>query len=174
MLQSWRFRPALLIVLASTALGQTPALPQSRTRTTPRPEAVADTRLLMEGINLPNYQGLERLLGQKPTAPEAWAFARGQALLIAETSNLLMLRPPRSQGRATWMDQAAALRESATRLARGAASGDYERSRASLREVANNCNRCHQIFRVDSRFTPFKEQPNDAKPLPRRPSAPQP
>jgi hypothetical protein len=120
----------------------------------PKQEAVAETRLLMEGLNQANYRGLERLLHDKPTDVEAWTFARGQALLIAETGNLLMLRPPR-RGREAWMDHAAELREAASAVARAAAKRDYERTRNAFRDLAGTCNRCHQSFRVNVRLDPF-------------------
>ena len=73
--------------------------PPSSTRLTPKLEAVAETRLLMEGLAQANFRGLERLLAEKPGEVKTWTFARGQALLIAETGNLLMLRPPKAQRR---------------------------------------------------------------------------
>jgi hypothetical protein len=108
----------------------------------------------MEGLNQANYRGLERLLKDKPGDVEAWTFARGQALLIAETGNLLMLRPPK-RGQDAWMEQAAELREAASALARAAARRDYERSRNAFRDLAGTCNRCHQSFRVNVRLEPF-------------------
>src|SRR5262245_51093607 len=78
--------------------------PQPRNTTfTPKFEALAETRLLMEGLAHPNYRSLNKLLKQKPADVETWTFARGQALLVAETGNLLLLRPPRNNGRDTWM-----------------------------------------------------------------------
>ena len=71
----------------------------SQPRIQPKPEPIAETRLLMEGLNLANFRGLERLLTARPASTDAWTFARGQALLIAETGNLLMLRQPRAEGR---------------------------------------------------------------------------
>jgi cytochrome c556 len=130
-----------------------PASSQLRRRA-PKQEAVAETRLLMEGLNQANYRGLERLLRDKPGDVEAWTFARGQALLIAETGNLLMLRPPK-RGQDAWMDYAAELREAASTLARSAAKRDYERSRNAFRDLAGTCNRCHQAFRVNVRLDPF-------------------
>jgi hypothetical protein len=124
---------------------------------TPKPEPVAETRLLMEGLNQANYRGLERLLRDKPADVEAWTFARGQALLIAETGNLLMLRPPRGKGQDAWMDHAAELREAATALARTAAKRDLDRSRNAFRDLAGACNRCHQAFRVAVKLAPFAE-----------------
>ena len=139
-------------VVALALPGQAP--PQTGGKALPRPEAVAETRLLMEALNQANFRGLEKLLSQKPRDVEAWTFARGQALLIAETGNLLLLRPPR-QGQTVWMDRAADLRTVATRLARAAAAEDYDRSRSGLAELAKCCNRCHQAFRVPVRLSPF-------------------
>src|SRR5258708_2326017 len=93
-----RRRVFLLAGLVSFVFG-TDAVPQATQRPVnkpaPRLEPVAETRLLMEGLNQANFRGLERLLRQKPAEAEAWSFARGQALLIAETGNLLLIRPPR-------------------------------------------------------------------------------
>src|SRR5262249_30094245 len=122
-----------LLAITAALLLSTPAVPQGLrpnpgAKPAPRLEAVAETRLLMDGINQANFSGLERLLKEKPADGEAWSFARGQALLIAETGNLLMLRPPKNQGQDAWMDRARELRESATGLARAASAPHYARS----------------------------------------------
>jgi len=149
--------------LLSLALMNAPASPQTGARTTarfvPKLEPVAETRLLMEGVAHTNFRGLERLLSQKPADAEAWTFARGQALLIAETANLLMLRPPRNQGEQLWFERATDLRSSAAQLARSLANKDYERSRDGLTALANSCNRCHEAFRTPVRITPFAPPP---------------
>ena len=90
------------ILLAATPAA-TQAPPQKTARPVPRLEAVAETRLLMEGLAQANFRGLEKHLKQKPTEVEAWTFVRGQALLIAETGNLLLLRPPRNPGEPVWL-----------------------------------------------------------------------
>jgi hypothetical protein len=124
----------------------------------PKFDPVAETKLLMEGLNQANFRGLERHLKQKPADAESWAFARGQALLIAETGNLLLLRPPRGQAaQDAWMQRSTELREAAVALARHAGNRDYERSLAALGEVADRCNRCHQTFRVSVRVGPGAE-----------------
>ena len=145
-------------VLACIAMGFLPALLSAAPRPAapryvPRFEAVAETRLLMEGLAQSNYRGLEGLLKKEPADSEAWAFARGQALLIAETGNLLLLRPPRTaEGQDAWFQRATDLRNAAAALARSAGAQDYARSRAGLADVANSCNRCHQTFRVATRI----------------------
>jgi cytochrome c556 len=125
-------------------------------RSMPRLEPVAETRLLMEGLAQPNFRGMERHLQERPSDTEAWVFMRGQALLLAETANLLMLRPPRSsQAQAVWFDRALELRRLATDLARVLARRDLAASRSAFVEVANSCNRCHQSFRVPVEVVPF-------------------
>jgi hypothetical protein len=161
---------AVAMTLGTASHGAPPPAsrpPPPASRPLPRPEPVAETRLLMEGLNQANFQGLERLLRQKPTDTEAWVYARGQALLIAETGNLLLLRPPRNNGRAVWMERAADLRSTATGLARAVAAQDYDQSRAQLTKLAASCTRCHQSFRVPVRVVPFGNAADrDAEPVP--------
>jgi hypothetical protein len=140
----------------------------------PQMEPVAETLLLMQGINLPNFQGIEKLLKDKPQEPEAWKFLRGQALLIAENGNLLMLRPPHNAGEAVWLEHAAALRTNAAKLASVIAERDYIRSRAGLIDLASACNDCHASFRIAARILPFTDQPEPrrARPAPAPSTAP--
>ncbi len=145
-------------VSISTAAPQTP--PKPAPKPPPKLEAVAETKLLMVGLNQANFRGVEKLLAKKPGDAETWTFMRGQALLIAETGNLLLLRPPKNSGEEAWMDRATELREAASALARVAAARDYEQARKSLIQLADTCNRCHQTFRVPTRITPF-EDPSD-------------
>jgi hypothetical protein len=114
----------------------------------------------MEGLALANFRGLERLLQQKPADPQSWTFARGQALLIAETANLLMLRPPKGkgQGQDAWFDHATKLRQAGTDLAQATTNQDFVQSRQLLVSLANRCNACHTTFRVPVEITPFAQK----------------
>jgi hypothetical protein len=158
---------AVLSQAPSTPAPPRPADSTLQTRpaaVTPRFEAVAETRLLMEGLALPNYRSLEKMLKQKPADDDAWAFARGQAILIAETGNLLMLRPPRNQGRDAWMQRAMDLRQAAATVARAAGSRDLDASRKAFITMTGMCNRCHETFRVRARIGPAgKEVERDAE-----------
>jgi hypothetical protein len=146
---------ALWLLTGVRAVPQTQPTPRAGERFVPRLEAVAETRLLMEGLAQSNFRGLESHLRQKPESLDAWVFARGQALLLAETGNLLLLRPPKNQGRDTWQMRATELRDSATALARTISRRDHEGSRAALATVANACNHCHSTFQVSVRVVPF-------------------
>jgi hypothetical protein len=155
-----RFRVAVVAVAAACLLApvaQSQPAGGKAKQPAPKPEAVAETKLLMEGLAASNLRGLGKLLRDKPADAEAWGFARGQALLVAETGNLLLLRPPRTAtGQEAWQTHSADLRETATALARAAAAKDYPKARAALAGVANVCNRCHQAFRVPTRVDPFE------------------
>ncbi len=146
---------AALLAWAPAADIQQPAQPGAKV--TPKLEAIAETRLLMEGLAHTNFRGIERLLREKPAEAQAWTFIRGQSLLIAETANLLMLRPPRNQGQAAWFERAMELRKVASELGRIASTQNYAQSRATFVSLANTCNRCHQTFRVPVEIAPFAE-----------------
>jgi hypothetical protein len=150
-----RLAGTLLVCFVLVEAGQ----PQSKL------EPVAETRLLMEGLANPNFRGLERHLSQQPSEVKAWVFARGQALIIAETANLLLLRPPRSaQAQPLWFQRATDLRQKATTLAETLSKKDYAASRSAFVELANTCNRCHQSFRVPIEIAPFAPVPKTATP----------
>ncbi len=144
-----------LLLMAIPGLGQNSG--PAKVTVTPRLEPIAETRLLMEGLAQANFRGLERKLATKPADDQAWTFARGQALLIAETANLLMLRPPKNQGQTAWFERSMELRTQAAALAEVLGKKDYERGRAGLQQLANSCNRCHQTFRVPIDIAPFQE-----------------
>jgi hypothetical protein len=148
----------LLLLAAASGHGQVGG-PAPGTKVTPKLEPIAETKLLMEGLAHTNFRGIERILTDKPADIQPWVFARGQALLLAETGNLLMLRPPKNQGQPIWFERATDLRKQATQLALSLAQRDYTASRAGLQQVAGTCNRCHQTFRIDAEIVPFAQPP---------------
>src|ERR1700736_891058 len=141
MMKKWTFVAAAGVLLAGwPARSQNPP---AGAKLAPKLEPVAETKLLMEGLLHANFRGLERLLSQKAPDAQGWTFARGQALLIAEGGNLLMLRPPKTQGQQAWFERSMEIRSLATQLAQAVGRKDMERSRAGLQTLANSCNRCH-------------------------------
>jgi hypothetical protein len=146
-----------LCLFAPRSPSQVRERPASPAPTAPPPRLVpvAETRLVMEGLTKPNFDGLARTLRQKPADAEGWTFARGQALLVAESANLLLIRPPRTrQAQEVWAPRAVELREAGVKLAQAAGARDYVAARAGLASLTNACNRCHEAFRVPVRITP--------------------
>jgi hypothetical protein len=148
---------ALAVILLSGATLAAIGHAQPPAKLAPKLEPIAETKLLMEGLAHANFKGLEKILSQKPADPQAWIFARGQALLVAETANLLMMRPPQKEGQTVWFERATALRSRAAELAQTLAKRDFDRARTGLSLVADSCNRCHQAFRVPVQIEPFAE-----------------
>lgn len=147
-------RLGIVVLLAGAAF----ATAQSPPRAAPKLDPVAETKLLMQGLAHPNFKGLERILDKTPQENQAWTFGRGQALLLAETANLLMMRPPQKQGQDAWFERTAEMRTEATHLATNLGLKNYARSRAGLLAVAASCNRCHQTFRVNVQIAPFADE----------------
>jgi hypothetical protein len=140
-----------------------PGLGQNQGKIVPKLEPIAETRLLMEGLAHANFRGLERKLTMNPIDDQAWTFARGQALLIAETANLLMLRPPKNSGENAWMQRSMEMRGQAQQLAAILSKKDLEKAKAGMQSLAASCNRCHTSFRVPIEIVPF--QPPEPPPV---------
>jgi len=151
-------RLAIVIVLAA-ATGVQFGHAQPAGRVTPTLEPIAETKLLMAGLAHANFKGLERILSKQPGEDQAWTFARGQALLIAETANLLLLRPPRNPGESAWMERAMGLRSQAVQLAHAISKKDVEQARGQLEQLAVSCNRCHETFKVPVQIEAFAAAP---------------
>ncbi|HZZ80144.1 MAG TPA: cytochrome c [Gemmataceae bacterium] len=147
----------LFVALLLLGTSVVPGLSQNTggPRIVPKLEPIAETRLLMEGLAHSNFRGLERNLKKNPIDDQSWVYARGQALLIAESANLLMLRPPKNQGEPIWFDRSMDLRTKALALAQVLSKKDLDSAKASMRDLANSCNRCHQSFRVPVDIVPF-------------------
>jgi len=148
------FAGTCLCVLAGTVASQ-----QARkTDSSPRLEAIADTKLLMVGLAKSNMDGLGKTLKDRPADVEAWGYVRGQGLLIAETGNLLLMRPPKSrQAQDSWMIFSVAVRSLKKKIAKAAAAKDYPAARSAVASMSNVCNHCHEAFRVAERVIPLAD-----------------
>ncbi len=157
-------RPTLWLVFVPTAFvgltvipGPTSVQAQQK-KFEPKLEAVAETKLLMEGLANANFQGLDKLLRQQPTKVQTWQFIRGQSLIVSETGNLLMLRPPKTEpARTAWFQKATNLRDAALAVAKSASQKDFNNTRVNFVKLANACNSCHRTFSVRVQITPFKK-----------------
>src|SRR5579864_188016 len=69
-------------------LQQSPLLPVPEGKLQPQQQSrlvpLAETRVLMDGINWPNFIALERELKRRPRDDRSWLAVRDHALLIAE------------------------------------------------------------------------------------------
>ncbi len=119
---------------------------------------IAETKLIMEGIIHNNFRALEKTLRGKPNGEEAWLIIRGQALLIAESGNLLLLRPPKNEGKASWYNQSLVLRNTAKLIGEYASDRKLIEVRDQFAKLSNVCNSCHQKFQVKESIHIFGEE----------------
>jgi hypothetical protein len=158
-------------------LQQSPLLPSPEAKLQvqqPRLVPLAETRVLMDGINWPNFIALEQGLKRPPRDDHSWLALRDHALLIAENGNLLLLRSPGKKSEA-WTDRAVALRTVAARLADAAAERNAGRSRQVLLELARTCDRCHDTFQTGVQIVRWTQQQGDTQSAaPAAPSVPPP
>src|SRR5829696_346264 len=110
-------RPLLLAGVAALVVPMAGSSQPARPVAPPRLEPVAETKLLMEGLAHPNFKAVDRRLKAEPADADEWKLVRGQSLLLAETANLLMIRPPKgARAEELWMGRATDLRDAAGKL----------------------------------------------------------
>jgi hypothetical protein len=141
-------------------LEQSPLLPNPDAKLQtqqPRLVPLADVRVLMDGINWPNFVALQQELKRRPRDERGWLSVHDHALLIAENGNLLLLRPPAKKA-GGWTDHAMALRSGAARLAQAAGDRNPERCRLGLLELVRTCDRCHDTYQTGVQIVRWLQQ----------------
>jgi hypothetical protein len=158
-------------------LQQSPLLPSPEGKLQvqqPRLVPLAETRVLMDGINWPNFIALQQGLKRPPRDERSWLALRDNALLIAENGNLLLMRSAGKKADA-WTDRAVSLRTVAARLAEASAEHNASRGRQVLLELARTCDRCHDTFQTGVQIVRWTQQQADGtSAAPAAPSVPPP
>jgi hypothetical protein len=130
---------------------------------TPPPPApfqpVADTKQLMISILEPAAEGYWDAVGSvddasgttffAPRSTEEWTRLRDNALLIAESGNLLMMAPRARDG--DWMAMARAMIEAGRRALAAAEARDTALVFDAGAEVYDTCARCHATYALQLR-----------------------
>ena len=145
---------SLLVVLTLVALGflstgsmslDTSASALAAPPTTgPQP---VDTSMhhFMEYVFEPNYKRLKASLASEPKDKQAWKGIKGDALTLAEATNLLMTRGPKQNGYA-WAPLSVAVRTRGSELYQAARKSDYTAARKAYTAMLTNCNACHEKY----------------------------
>jgi len=113
----------------------------------PLPARFAEVKMLMKGINGPNYNAIGAAIkGDGPQDDAAWAALFDQAALLNEVGHLLMDNERCPDG--TWKDAATALRVGATKVGQAAKAKDLEAARGGHKElVGGACGACHKAHK---------------------------
>jgi hypothetical protein len=133
--------PILLIISATMIKsGRTPT-PSTLSGSKAVESSVHD---FMESINKPAYQRLVACLSQDILDEDAWKAVLADSLLLAESGNLLLLRPIKDPQ--AWAVNATNVRESGTKLYESAMLKEITPVRLNFDAMLHDCDACHQQF----------------------------
>jgi len=141
-------RPALLLSVAvaglclpASLLGQTaPAR-----RAAAGPKAVATVMQVMEAMVIPASDAIFKVPVAPPKSDADWAVLRRQAVLLAESGNLLMVGP-RLRDRAAWMKTSIDMREAGAAALKAVTAKNVSALEEAGNLVAESCEACHAVY----------------------------
>ncbi len=111
---------------------------------TPKPVDV-NMHDLMEGMFQAPYRRLKTAMEKEPADPPAWKALRSDALILAEGSNLLLLRKPEKDV-ADWVKYSVASRDAGAEILKAAKNKDFAASKEAYVKMLDHCNACHKQF----------------------------
>lgn len=100
----------------------------------------------MEYVFMPAYKRLKAAYAAGPKDKATWRPIKAEALALAESCNLLLLRKPDEGSAEEWNAHAIATRAEATKLYRAAAKLDDAAARPAYEAMLQRCNACHKQF----------------------------
>lgn len=105
----------------------------------------ADMHEFMEYVCEPPYKRLKAALANPAPDNAVWKGVKSDALILAESGNLLIGRPPEKDA-ADWLKLAASVKDSGGALYRAAKKKDPAEARKQWELMLTNCNSCHKQF----------------------------
>jgi hypothetical protein len=111
-------------------------------------QAVGTMSELMVDIIYPASDAIFYVETRTPTTDAEWGELRGQALMVAESANLLML-PAYARDRTQWMDDARLMREAGAAAFEAAKKKDVAAVAAVNDALYESCTPCHQHYRAN-------------------------
>jgi len=128
-------RLAGLLLLALAALAQTPSAFQP----------VATVSQIMLAITYPYSDNLLYIERKPPQTDSEWNTLQNQALMLAESGNLLMM-PGRARDQEDWMKDARLLVEAGIAAAKAARAKDVQAVLALNDQIVTACTTCHTAY----------------------------
>jgi hypothetical protein len=132
-------RMVALLLLVIPALAQSPPfLP------------VATISEIMNAITLPYSDALLYIQRNPPQNDRDWETLQMQALMLAESGNLLMMKD-RAKNQGEWMKDARALVDAGLLAVKATRARDMQAVLALNEPIVNSCVTCHRKFRSGRR-----------------------
>jgi len=99
----------------------------------------------MEYVFQPAYLRLKENLQKEPTNARGWKPLKSDALILAESCNLLFSRKPEKDAE-DWAAHAVAARTNGASVYAAAGERNYSETKAAFSRMLNSCNACHRQF----------------------------
>lgn len=99
----------------------------------------------MEGVFQGSYRRLKSAMAIAPTERQAWKAIRSDALILAESCNLLLYRKPDKEAD-KWVELSLATRDAGAKFYLAAKQRDFASSREAYEKMLTQCNACHKHF----------------------------
>lgn len=110
------------------------------------PEVVEDSmHEFMEYVFQPTYKRLKVTMAKKPEAKAGWKAMKSDALILAESCNLLFARTP-DENASDWNKHAVGSRVHGAELYQAARKQEFEAATTSYKAMLESCNACHRQF----------------------------
>lgn len=126
-----------LFLVASAAIAQAPPAPPF--------QPVATVSQIMLAVTYPNSDALLYIERNPPKEDKDWTALQNQALMLAESGNLLMM-PDRAKDQGEWMKDARALVEAGTAAYMATRDKDIQAVLALNAQIVMACTTCHSQY----------------------------
>jgi len=100
---------------------------------------------LMEGMFQAPYRRLKASIAAEPTDNNVWKAIRSDVLILAEGSNLLVLRK-QEKDQAKWDETSLASKNAGEIAFKAAKSKNFAETRKAYESMLVHCNDCHKAF----------------------------
>jgi hypothetical protein len=128
-----------LLLLVSPAVAQSPPF-----------KPVATINEIMDAITLPYSDALLYIQRNPPKTDWDWQMLQLQALMLAESGNLLMMKD-RAKNQGEWMKDARMLVDAGMAAVKATRAKDIDAVLALNDQIVSSCITCHRTFRSGRR-----------------------
>ena len=111
---------------------------------------VASISEIMDAITLPYSDALLYIQRNPPKSDRDWETLQMQALMLAESGNLLMMRD-RAKNQNEWMKDSRMLVDAGLAAVKATRAKDIQAVLALNEQIVNSCITCHRKFRSGRR-----------------------
>ena len=144
------FRPmktlALVMLIGATVAAQAPATPKPVPADRPPTRNIGTMSDLMVKIIYPASDALFYIESRTPTTAAEWTTLEGQALMVAESANLLMM-PGRARDQKQWMADSKLMLDAGAAAVKAVKSKNVEAIVALSDQLMESCTSCHKHYR---------------------------